>query len=325
MDRHCLSIFFERIRGGGIHLEGILPLFKPAGLTSHDCIFKLRKILKTKKVGHTGTLDPDVTGVLPVCIGRATKVAEYVTDAGKAYEGEVTIGFSTTTEDASGDVVEKKTIDRGFTRDELQSVLTSLTGEIEQTPPMYSAVKVNGTRLYEYARKGIEVERPTRKVKIYSIELLDDRQEFSGETVSFRFQVDCSKGTYIRTLAVMIGEKLGYPAHMSKLERTRAASFALDDCLTFSEVEEKMEQGTIENYLYPLEEALSHLPKYVINDKVAEKVKNGAVLPLPENNGNWDGPIVVENEAKVALAIYAKHPNKPGLMKPVKVLRNNQL
>jgi tRNA pseudouridine55 synthase len=306
-------------------LEGILPLFKPAGLTSHDCVFKLRKILKTKKVGHTGTLDPDVTGVLPICIGRATKVAEYITDAGKADEGEVTIGFSTTTEDVSGDIVEKKTVDRSFTREEIQSVLTSLTGEIEQTPPMYSAVKVNGVRLYEYARKGIEVERPTRKVKIYSIELLDDRQEFSGETVSFRFQVGCSKGTYIRTLAVMIGERLGYPAHMSKLERIRAASFTLEDCLTFSDVEAKMEQGTIENSLYPLERALSHLPKYLINDKVAEKVKNGAVLPLPENEGNWDGPIVVENEAKVALAIYAKHPNKPGFIKPVKVLRNNQL
>jgi tRNA pseudouridine55 synthase len=306
-------------------LEGILPLFKPAGLTSHDCIFKLRKILKTKKVGHTGTLDPDVTGVLPICIGRATKVAEYITDAGKAYEGEVTIGFSTTTEDASGETVEKKTVDGVLTREEIQSVLMSLTGEIEQTPPMYSAVKVNGTRLYEYARKGIEVERPTRKVKIYSIKLLDDCQEFSGETVSFRFQVECSKGTYIRTLAVMIGERLGYPAHMSKLVRIRAASFTLGECLTFSEVEEKMEQGTIENFLYPLEKALSHLPKYLINDKVAEKVKNGAILPEPKTEGDWDGSIVVENEEKEALAIYAKHPNKPGLIKPVKVLRNNQL
>jgi tRNA pseudouridine55 synthase len=306
-------------------MEGILPLYKPAGLTSHDCIFKLRKILKTKKIGHTGTLDPDVTGVLPICIGRATKVAEYVTDAGKAYEGEVTIGFSTTTEDASGDVVEKKAVDKTFTRAEILSVLDSLTGEIEQTPPMYSAVKVNGKRLYEYARQGIEIERPTRKVVIYSIKLLDDPLELSGETVSFRFQVECSKGTYIRTLAVMIGEQLGFPAHMSKLERIRAASFSLKDCLTFSEVEEKMDQGTIENFLYPLERALSHLPKYRINDKVAEKVKNGAVLPLPEISGNCDGPVVIEDESETALAIYMKHPNKSGVMKPVKVLRNNQL
>src|SRR4051794_15877118 len=187
-------------------MEGILPLYKPAGLTSHDCVFRLRKILKTKKVGHTGTLDPDVTGVLPICIGKATKVAEYITDAGKAYEGEVTIGFSTTTEDASGEVVENKVVDRVISREEILHLFDTFTGEIEQTPPMFSAVKVGGTRLYEYARKGIEVERPTRRVSIYSIELLDDRKEFIGTTVSFRFRVSCSKGTYIRTLAVMIGE-----------------------------------------------------------------------------------------------------------------------
>ncbi|WP_307288863.1 tRNA pseudouridine(55) synthase TruB [Bacillus sp. SORGH_AS_0510] len=303
-------------------MEGILPLFKPAGLTSHDCIFKLRKILKTKKVGHTGTLDPDVTGVLPICIGKATKVAEYITDAGKAYEGEVTIGFSTTTEDASGEVVAKKDVDRTIRREEIQMVLDSLTGEIEQTPPMFSAVKVGGVRLYEYARKGIEVERPSRMVTIYSIELLDDRTEFSGETVRFRFRVSCSKGTYIRTLAVMIGEKLGYPAHMSKLIRIQSAAFTLEDCLTFEDVEKLMEAGEISNVLRPLETALSYLPKLKINDKVAEKVKNGAVLQIPDHLKTTNGPIIAETEDGLALAIYAKHPSKPGLLKPVKVLRN---
>ncbi len=191
-------------------MEGILPLYKPAGMTSHDCVFRLRKILKTKKVGHTGTLDPDVTGVLPICIGKATKVAEYITDAGKTYEGEVTIGFSTTTEDASGEIVETKKVNRTIQREEILQILQSLTGEIKQTPPMFSAVKVSGTRLYEYARKGIEVERPTRVVTIYSIDLLDDRDVFKGdETISFRFRVSCSKGTYIRTLAVTIGQILG--------------------------------------------------------------------------------------------------------------------
>jgi tRNA pseudouridine55 synthase len=305
-------------------MEGILPLFKPAGMTSHDCVFRLRKILKTKKVGHTGTLDPDVTGVLPICIGKATKVAEYITDAGKTYEGEVTLGFSTTTEDASGEIVEEKKVDRGFSREEILEVLRSLTGEISQTPPMYSAVKVGGTRLYEYARKGIEVERPTRKVTIYSIELLDGRDEFSGETVTFRFKVSCSKGTYIRTLAVMIGEALGYPAHMSKLIRVRSAAFSLEDCLTFEEIENLMETGTISNALRPLEMALSHLPKYVINDKVAEKVKNGALLQIPEHLKNSNGPIITETTEGLAIAIYAKHPSKPELLKPVKVLRNDQ-
>ncbi|MBT2725912.1 tRNA pseudouridine(55) synthase TruB [Bacillus sp. ISL-75] len=304
-------------------MEGILPLYKPAGLTSHDCVFRLRKILKTKKVGHTGTLDPDVTGVLPICIGKATKVAEYITDAGKSYEGEVTIGFSTTTEDASGEIVEQKPVDRTIRREEILQVFHSITGEIEQTPPMFSAVKVGGVRLYEYARKGIEVERPTRKVTIYSIELLDDRDEFIGETVQFRFKVSCSKGTYIRTLAVMIGEILGFPAHMSFLQRVQSAAFSLEDCLTFDEIEKHMEAGTISSVLRPLETALSHLPKLLINDKVAEKVKNGALLQMPEHLKTSNGPIVAETADGLALAIYSKHPSKPDLFKPVKVLRND--
>ncbi|MEH7545632.1 MULTISPECIES: tRNA pseudouridine(55) synthase TruB [Bacillaceae] len=303
-------------------MEGILPLYKPAGLTSHDCVFRLRKILKTKKVGHTGTLDPDVTGVLPICIGKATKVAEYITDAGKAYQGEVTIGFSTTTEDASGEVVERKAVNRVIARNEILQVLQTLTGDIEQTPPMYSAVKVGGVRLYEYARKGIEVERPTRVVSIYSIDLLDEREQFEGETISFRFKVTCSKGTYIRTLAVMIGEILGYPAHMSYLQRIQSASFTLEECLTFEDIERHMEEGTISNVLRPLETALSHLPKFRINDKVAEKVKNGALLETPEYLKIINGPIIAETDDGTALAIYAKHPNKPNLLKPVKVLRN---
>ncbi|GLB59302.1 tRNA pseudouridine(55) synthase TruB [Cytobacillus sp. NCCP-133] len=305
-------------------MEGILPLFKPRGMTSHDCVFRLRKILRMKKIGHTGTLDPDVTGVLPICLGRATKVAEYITESGKAYEGEVTLGFSTTTEDASGEVVEKQDVTMPITRKKIESVLKSLTGEITQTPPMFSAVKVNGKRLYEYARQGIEVERPSRKVHIYSIELLDDREILNGENITFRFRVACSKGTYIRTLAVMIGSALGYPAHMSELIRIKSASLTLDDCLTFEEIEERMEQRTIADVLLPMEAALSHLPKFQISDKVAEKVKNGAVLTIPDHLLDTKGPIAVETNEGRVLAIYEHHPRKPGLMKPVKVLRNDQ-
>jgi tRNA pseudouridine55 synthase len=302
-------------------MEGIIPLFKPKGMTSHDCVFKLRKILKMKRIGHTGTLDPDVTGVLPICVGKATKVAEYITDAGKAYEGEVTIGYSTSTEDVSGEIVAQKKVDRMISRSEIMRIFQELTGTITQTPPMYSAVKVNGKRLYEYARQGIEIERPSRTVTIYSIELLDERTHFSGESISFRFRVSCSKGTYIRTLAVMIGEALGYPAHMSELCRIKAASFSLSDCVTFEEVEKKMEDGTITTILYPLETALTHLPKYTINDKIAEKVKNGAILPIPDLLKNETNLIVVETKDGQALAIYIHHPEKPGMMKPTKVLR----
>jgi len=301
-------------------VEGILPLLKPKGMTSHDCVWKIRKLYQTKKVGHTGTLDPDVTGVLPICIGRATKIAEYITDAGKSYEGEVTIGFSTTTEDSSGDVVEKVEGLKTFSRKQVEEVLRSFKGEIEQTPPMYSAVKVNGKKLYEYARAGIEVERPSRQVTIYEIELLDDREEWVGETVSFRFRVKCSKGTYIRTLAVMIGEQLGYPAHMSDLIRTQSSSFTLEDCFSLEQLEElELEERVL--LLRPLEEGLLHLPKLDINDKVAEKVINGVALPKPDDFSIEIGEPFVLNYKVMALAIYQIKENNVDLMKPVKVLR----
>ncbi|MFS0865060.1 tRNA pseudouridine(55) synthase TruB [Fredinandcohnia sp. 179-A 10B2 NHS] len=307
-------------------MEGILLLNKPKGLTSHDCVFKVRKLLKMKRVGHTGTLDPDVTGVLPICLGRATKIVEYITATNKTYVGEVTLGFSTTTEDASGEKVEEKKVDRIISPEEVKKVFASLTGEITQTPPMFSAVKVNGKRLYEYARKGIEVERPSRKIYIHELELINEIAQ-NDDTVSFRFKVTCSKGTYIRTLAVQIGEQLGFPAHMSDLMRTSSGQFTIEQCLSLSEIEEKVYNGTIQNSLFSVEAALSHLPKLMINDKVAEKVKNGAVLPQPEELDNFPigEPIAMVNNRGEILAIYQRHPEKNQLIKPIKVLLNNQV
>lgn len=293
-------------------------------MTSHDCVFKVRKLVKMKKVGHTGTLDPDVSGVLPICLGRATKIVEYVTAANKTYEGEVKIGFSTTTEDASGEVVEEKRVDRDITEDEVLNVLHSLTGEIIQTPPMYSAVKVNGKRLYEYARQGMVIERPSRKITIHKLELLSDIVQ-TNHTVSFRFRVTCSKGTYVRTLAVQIGEKLGYPSHMSDLIRISSGEFKLQQCMTLEELESIVKNGRIQEHLLSIEDALSHLPKLIINDKVAEKVKNGSVLPVPQelNNIQVGEPIATLHNGDI-LAIYQMHPEKPNLIKPIKVLVNNQ-
>ncbi|MGG3922039.1 tRNA pseudouridine(55) synthase TruB, partial [Geobacillus thermodenitrificans] len=165
-------------------MDGVLLLNKPKGMTSHDCVAKVRRLLGIKKVGHTGTLDPNVSGVLPICLGKATRIAEFLTGATKTYEGEVTLGAATSTEDADGDIIAVQTVDRTIARAEIEAVFRSLTGDIEQTPPMYSAVKVNGKKLYEYARAGIEVERPTRRVTIYELELLDEREQFVGETVS---------------------------------------------------------------------------------------------------------------------------------------------
>jgi tRNA pseudouridine55 synthase len=295
-------------------MNGILPLWKEKGMTSHDCVFKARKILRTKKVGHTGTLDPDVEGVLPLCIGTATRLAEYITDSGKTYEAEVTIGFSTETEDASGAVVESTAVDRSITDADLESVLQSLTGEIEQTPPMYSAVKVNGRRLYEYARAGQTVERPSRIVSIYSIERISPIEQ-ENEKVRFSIRVSCGKGTYIRTLAVMIGEKLGYPAHMSRLVRTHSGGFGEDDCITLSVLAERAP----EDVLKPVETAVSHLPKWIVNDTVSVKVKNGAVLSKPAQwpAGESEAAVYLNGEL---LAIYQVHPEKTGLIKPVKVM-----
>lgn len=302
----------------------MLLLNKPKGMTSHDCVFKVRKLVKMKKVGHTGTLDPDVSGVLPICLGRATKIVEYVTAANKTYEGEVKIGFSTNTEDASGEIVEEKRVDREITEDEVLNVLHSLTGEIIQTPPMYSAVKVNGKRLYEYARQGMVIERPSRKITIHKLELLSDIIQ-NDSTVSFRFRVTCSKGTYVRTLAVQIGEKLGYPSHMSDLKRTSSGEFTLDQCITLNELENLVENGTVQEHLLSIEDALSHLPKFTINDKVAEKVKNGSVFPVPQelNELQVGEPITALHNGKI-LAIYQRHPDKPQSIKPIKVLVNNQ-
>jgi tRNA pseudouridine55 synthase len=302
-------------------LEGILPIWKEKGLTSHDVVYRVRKLLKMKKVGHTGTLDPDVTGVLPICLGRATKIAEYITNAGKEYVGEVTLGFSTTTEDASGEVVEQKRIERILTRDEIEEVLRSLKGNIQQTPPMYSAVKVNGKRLYEYAREGKEVERPTRTVTIYDLELLDERMSFSGDTIKFRFRVSCSKGTYIRTLAVMIGERLGYPAHMSDLVRTQSAFFRKEHCVTLEQLEHLVQKGDIHRLVFSIEKGLYHLPKIEINDTLAKKVVNGSVLSKPKQWPQDEEDVVVMHQGR-ALALYRLHPSKPYLIKPTKVLRN---
>lgn len=303
-----------------MELNGILPLWKERGLTSHDCVFKLRKILKTKKVGHTGTLDPEVDGVLPICIGNTTKVAEYITDQGKTYEAEVTIGYSTETEDATGKTVLEDTSDKHITKSQLLTVFESLTGEIDQIPPMYSAVKVNGKKLYEYARQGIEVERPKRVVRIDSIELLDDAEEWSGPLVRFNIRIRCGKGTYIRTLAVQIGEALGFPAHMSRLTRTESGAFDKEHCVTLEEVAALMDMGTIDSVLKPLSYGLSAFPFAEIDKKDLFAIKNGQVLDCY--------PAFTENRKVVLtfndqpMAIYKRHPEKEGKMKPEKMFKN---
>jgi tRNA pseudouridine55 synthase len=181
---------------------------------------------------------------------------------------------------------------------------------------MYSAVKVNGKKLYEYARQGITIERPSRKVTIYELELLSDDKELSKENPVFSFRVKCSKGTYVRTLAVMIGEKLGYPAHMSSLIRTASGPFNLSECVTFDQLENN--DVSLNHFLFPLEKGISHFPKWQVNDVIEAQVRNGSVLEKPKELEQ--SPFGVYNEEGKCLAIYQFHPSKPGLIKPEKVL-----
>ncbi|MDF2608423.1 MAG: tRNA pseudouridine(55) synthase TruB [Bacillales bacterium] len=299
-------------------MNGILPINKPAGMTSHDVVFKLRKILKTKKVGHTGTLDPDVTGVLPICIGNATKIVQFLTEDRKEYLCEATIGFSTTTEDFSGEVVESNYAQKLITRDQINNVLDKLKGEIIQIPPMYSAVKVNGKKLYEYARAGKTVDRPERKITVYEIELIDMYDIFEGELVKINFRVLCSKGTYVRTLAVKIGELLGYPSHMSRLIRTMSGSIQLKDCLTIEEVQQLTENGEISSKLLPLESGLKSLSKLVVDNDTINKVLNGALLPVP-NQFDTSHKVAIYDQLGKCYAVYEQHQTKHDFIKPTRV------
>ncbi|MFC3040339.1 tRNA pseudouridine(55) synthase TruB [Virgibacillus xinjiangensis] len=294
-------------------MHGILPLWKPKGMTSHDCVVRIRRLFKTKKVGHTGTLDPEVEGILPICIGQATKIVPFLTDTKKTYIAELKLGWSTETEDDQGEIIERKPVTDFPTEETVDNVLQSFKGEITQIPPMYSAVKVNGRKLYEYARKNLEVERPKRSVTIFEIERISLQEE------KIRFKVVCSKGTYIRTLCVNIGEKLGYPAHMSDLCRTQTGSFDEKDGLSFTEIEEAVMNQKEEQLLCPLLRGVDHLDELQVDESIKRKVENGRKLEKPEQPIKTD-PFRVMHGREL-LAIYQNHPEKNGQIKPVRVFQ----
>lgn len=305
-------------------MDGILPLWKERGMTSHDCVFKLRKILHMKKIGHGGTLDPDVDGVLPICLGKGTKVIEYLQDSGKVYEGEITLGYSTTTEDASGETVARKDVTEPPTAEQIDQVMASFIGEIKQIPPMYSAVKVNGKRLYEYARANETVERPVRTAQITSFERMETpRYNAQEKTLSWRFRVVCGKGTYVRTLAVDTGEKLGYPAHMSDLTRTASGGFQKEQALTLAQVQQLMDIGQLTERLLPIEEAVAAFQQVAVTEELWPKIKNGAVVSW-RLLGLEQPPagLLALFYRGMLVSIYQSHPSKQELVKPSKVIRN---
>ena len=300
-------------------MDGIIIIDKEKGFTSFDVVAKLRGILKTKKIGHTGTLDPDATGVLPVCVGRATKVCDVLTDRDKTYESQVVLGITTDTLDTTGQILSCRSVE--VTKDELTAVLSHFRGEITQIPPMYSAVKVNGKRLYEYAREGKEIERKERRVTIHKLELLEtdlrawaphegsepETFDIQGEQLpSFSIRVTCSKGTYIRTLVDDIGRELGFGAAMSELVRTRVGRFRIEDALTLAEVGERMERYEAEegnpSFLLPVDEVFDDYPKGRIRPEGKKLLTNGN--PLSKNTIVFDDPEEEKTFQKTPVRIY---------------------
>ena len=252
-------------------MDGVIVIRKEKGFTSHDVVAKLRGILHMKKIGHTGTLDPDAEGVLPVALGKATRLVDMITDKEKTYEAVMRLGVVTDTQDMSGTVL-SQTTELSVTEEELCTVVSSFVGDYMQVPPMYSALKVNGKKLYELAREGKTVERKPRPVHFYEIEILD----ISFPLVHFR--VTCSKGTYIRTLCHDIGEKLGCGASMESLLRTKVGRFTLDDAITLAQTEEAVQEGTIESKILGIEEILAEYPRVCCTKEGDRLLANGNPL-----------------------------------------------
>lgn len=295
-------------------LDGILNIYKEAGMTSHDVVFQLRKILQTKKIGHGGTLDPDVTGVLPIAVGKATRVIEYMTEAGKIYEGQVTLGFSTETEDASGTVVEVTPVMTPPSEAEIDAAMSTFIGHISQVPPMYSAVKVNGRKLYEYARAGETVERPVRQVTISEFTRTSPPVfDAANGLVRFDFRVACSKGTYVRTLAVDLGAKLGFASHMSDLQRTASAGLRIEQAFKLADIAKLKAENQLDKALLPLEYGISDLEKVVLTPEQVSEIGFGRFVNLSAKNTVVAGLY----EDKLIAILEARDQN---LYKPKKVL-----
>lgn len=255
-------------------MNGIICMNKPEGFTSFDVIAKMRGILRTKKLGHAGTLDPMATGVLPVFVGTATKACDILPNHDKTYEAGFKLGVITDTQDSGGAVLEENPAE--ISREMLLEALPRFRGEIMQIPPMYSAVSVNGQRLYDLARKGIEVEREPRPITVYTLELL----EYNAEERTGRLKISCSKGTYIRTVIHDLGKALGVGGIMTALVRTEAAGFTLNDCVGFAELEALREAGDFSSVILPIEKVFRELPAINLNEVQARMYKNGIKLDL---------------------------------------------
>lgn len=295
-------------------LNGIIVIHKEADFTSHDVVAKMRGICKQKKIGHTGTLDPQATGVLPVCLGSGTKLCDMLTDKDKEYVAELLLGMETDTQDTTGQVLATRAVE--VSEEEVTQAVMSFQGVYHQVPPMYSALKVDGKKLYELARAGKEVERKARAVHIDEIEIL----EMALPVVKLR--VACSKGTYIRTLCADIGEKLGCGGTMKSLKRTRVGNFTLEKAVTLSELESLRDENRLEEILYPVDSAFASCPKLHVRDEFSKLLDNGnsfypnqTVEKTTHAPGEW---VSVYRQNEKFVGVYAYEPGRKWY-KPVKM------
>ena len=294
--------------------NGIIVIRKEPGFTSHDVVAKMRGICGQKKIGHTGTLDPAATGVLPVCLGNATKLCDMLADKDKEYVAELLLGMETDTQDTTGTVVVEHEVK--VTGQEVQEAVMSFLGEYDQTPPMYSALKVNGKKLYELARAGKEVERKPRKVFIHEIEILE------MALPSVRFRVVCSKGTYIRTLCADIGEKLSCGGTMKRLERTRVGTFELKDAVTLEELQSLKDSGELEKVILPVDYVFKKFSELHILEKWNRLIDNGNSFYPQQTRENYIFPkdewVRIYREDNTFVGIYSFDTVKK-CYKPVKM------
>lgn len=297
-------------------INGIVNVYKEKGYTSFDVVAKMRGIFHQKKIGHTGTLDPDAEGVLPVCLGKATKVCDLLTDKDKEYKAVLLLGQATDTQDISGEVINSAPVD--VTEDEVTAIINSFVGRQMQVPPMYSALKVNGQKLCDLARQGVMVERKAREINIFSIEI----EDISLPEVTM--SVHCSKGTYIRTLCNDIGEKLGCYGCMKSLLRTRVAGFKLADACRLSELEEMLKTG--QDFVIPIDSVFDNLPAANVIETAQKYVVNGNRIPVsfikeaPESEADFiDGAAYRLYDYKGCFVGIYNYIEETGDFKPVKI------
>lgn len=296
---------------------GILNIDKPAGLTSHDVVARVRRLALGSRVGHAGTLDPMATGVLVVCIGRATRLIEYVADAAKRYRATIRFGVTTTTWDAEGEVEERRPIG-GLALDAIEAALSRFVGAIEQVPPMYSALKRDGQPLYRLARRGITVEREARRVEVYAIEVE------GWERPDLTVRVHCSKGTYVRALAHDLGEVLGVGAHLAALTRTAVGAFTLEDAVELERLLAERESGGWREHLLDPSVAVRGLPRAVVDDDAARRISHGQAVPLDVakcTSFRGDGSEAAAFDSRGRLLAVVRRDPQSGLWRPHKVLQ----